>query len=100
MRNRLLHLVTRKAARNENAAEKLIWIDFPYTCKPRQRMHIKSVASVHDGDGFAARHSLSCHLKRDMEYGSVAVEQEDFAGLFRKRADDAAGVSWSGVEMF
>ena len=88
----LFHLVACEAARDEDTAEKFIRIDFPHACKTGKRMHVEPVASIHHSDRISVRHRVRCHLERDMEYRTVAVEQENLAGLFRKGTDDTARI--------
>ena len=74
MRKCLLHLVTGESARNENAVEECIGIDFPHAGKPGKRMYIKPVAAIYHSNGFAARHRMGSHLERQLENGSLAVQ--------------------------
>ena len=88
----LFHLVACEAARDEDTAEKFIRIDFPRACKSGKSMHIEPVASIHHSNRVSVSHRARCHLERDMEYRTVAVEQEDLARLFRECTDDAARI--------
>jgi hypothetical protein len=78
--DRLFHLVTGEAARNENTMEKIVDVQFPFPRKLGKEMNIEPVATVDDGNGRTASDAVCGHFQREQKYRLVAVQQVCFSG--------------------
>ena len=72
--DRLFHLVTGKAARNENMVEKIVDVQFPFPRKLRKEMNVEPVAAVDDGNGRAAGDAVRGHFQREQEDRFVSIQ--------------------------
>ena len=84
VRNGLFHLITREAARDENMIEKLVRVDLSRAGKSRKRVHIETIAAVHDSNRISLNHRVSRHLKRQLKNSPLPVQQKYLAGLVCK----------------
>ena len=78
--DRLFHLVTGEAARNENTMEKIVDVQFPFPRKLGKEMNIEPVATVDDGNGRTASDAVCGHFQREQKYRLVAVQKIYFTG--------------------
>lgn len=102
MHNGLFHLVTGKAARDENAMKKIVDVQFSFPRETGKKMHVKSIASVHNRNGRTARHSVCRHLQREQKYRLVAVQKICFAGRSGEVLNECLIWCWGehGVDFF
>lgn len=102
MHNGLFHLVTGKAARDENAMKKIVDVQFSFPCETGKKMHVKSIAAVHNGNGRTARHPVCRHSERKHKNRLIPVQEICFAGGCGKMLNECLIWRWDehGVDFF
>jgi len=76
----LLHLIAGEAARDENAMEKIVDIQFSLPCKTGKEVDVEPVAPVDHRNGRTVYHAVCRHPERKQKDRFVAVKKIRLAG--------------------